>query len=311
MAEAVPFSEIWYKDCFYHALFSAILTFGKRHETMQVNDFYKYSLSTEGILSYQQCKDLSVEEGLARIGIEISTFRLENNVINSLKKWIDKGYLVIVNVDRMVLKSEASNVDTTCHSVLVYGYENDTFFIMENRYVSSCLFERKEISAELLNEAYLSFINKLKHFKYGMYVVKDIGHCADESDLIFIMQQCLTLNIGIRKKSLTYLQNYIDSISSVFQSETDFKAYSDIMMKVMNEIIVNKTIEEYSISRIINNPEYTTALQSILNKWKYCRTLVYKYQLLNRFAAADMKKIVDTFHEIVAEEKLFIKKLEE
>lgn len=310
MSEAVTFSEVWYKDCFYHALFSAIMTLGENHETMQVYDFYKYSLSPNGVLSYKQCKELRVEEGLARIGVEISTCKPKEQISRSLKNWLDEGCLIIVNVDRNVLEPQVNNIDVACHSVLVYGYDENDFLIMENRYVNSNLFEKKVIDADLLSKAYLSFIDILKHFKYGAYVISK--RCAIENtpDLRQLMFDCISSNYEERKKSIESLQQYVEVINQRIRTESALNEYGNEIMKCMNDVIVNKNVEEYSIRSVLGTQPFSNTLGTIIEKWKLCRTLIYKYQLLNRFSISDMEKVTKILHEIIIEENKFVLELE-
>ena len=311
MYKAIGFSDIWYKDCFYHALFSAILTFGKNYKIMQVKDFFEYRLSQKGELSYQQCEEMSIEEGLERIGIGVSTYRIEKCVISELKKWIDQEYLIILNVDRDVMNSEKSDVDVTCHSILVYGYENDYFNIMENRYVNSCLFEKRIVGQEKLNTAYLSFINKLNYFKYGMYVIKNMASIEDNLNFVKMIIDCIYKNLNSKEKSIKYLEDYIIRFKQKIIPDKLLKENIDDIMKVMNNIIVNKTVEEFSIRNIIENKEYICGFKNVLEKWKLCRTLMYKYQLFGIYRPTDIEKVIITLQEIVIEEKKLILNIKE
>lgn len=311
MIEAVPFSEIWYKDCFYHALFSAIISFKKNYSIMQVNDFFEYRLSDKGILSYHQCEVLNVDVGLEKIGLKLSTYRLEENVVSFLKKWIDEGKLIILNVDRNIINSENTELDVTCHSILVYGYKDEDFLVMENRYVNSCLFEKKTVNQKNLNLAYHSFINKLKHFKYGMYVLENIPTVRVNCDIGKMMTDNIYKNLQRREKSMEYLSKFINYIEQQITTQENLNKCVDDIMKVFNDVIVNKTIEEFSIARILNDNGYTDIFRNILEKWKLCRTLVYKYQLLKRYTEADMKKVISTLQDILVEERKLILKIKE
>lgn len=304
MKAIIPFTQVWYKNCFYHALFTIVSMYDREYKIFLQNDFYKYNYNRENFeLDYVEIATRDVAEDLKEIGIGVTTERPVNDIIFILINYLQQGKLLIVNIDKNVLQNENYNEDIACHSIMVYGYDEEKkcFNILENRYVNSSLFEVGELEEDKLQIAYSSFVEALTHYKYGIYIFEEMQlEKGAVIDCKACMRNYIMQNASIRKNSLEVFRQFVEDVQHNITNKEELELHLDHLMKICNQVIVGKKIEIFSFQTILGADAegINDIFSRILEKWKFIRTCFFQYQMRRRYREETITKIIQSLCDI-------------
>ncbi|GHU36511.1 hypothetical protein FACS1894105_06980 [Clostridia bacterium] len=279
-----PFTEFFYKDCFYNHLFTIVNYYGGN-----VMAFFSilrlyYEDNPNGCLGIK-IHDEKLADGtiLDRLGIRRIEYFDSDNLIEIIRNAIDCGEPIIVLIDGFFesIRKDIFQVEHLDHSLLVFGYENKSqdFSIIEHNSKNSLKYHPCLIGwQELLNavngyKKYFSKDNPIcfqfkKNKPLEELSAHDYSHrfirtyASERNELLNGLEQ-----LNIFHSKLLELKNVKHCVSQNF----------DTALNELNHIINMKKLENYTLRYCFGEEQELLQMHDeVVKLWSYIR-LIFLY----------------------------------
>ena len=276
----VPFNDISYKTCFYNPLFSSIIWYNKKFDSLIMNESFFYSIDENSFLGITVSSKRTFEEKeiLDRIGIKLSKIEVkENEFINFIKDRVDHDVPLMIEIDSFLYPriNYYVNGDKSTHYVMITGYDDEKriFHIIES------INETKEevVDYDLLIKCYFSLNNA------NLFMILNIEQNFNKAE-----ENIRKMFIDIYSKLRHVLS---DSLHFLDIAKNRIRSFDSGMLRKIEDnpeelfyefqkIIHIKQIEKYK-SNYLFDDSFDLNYDRIIEKWNMIKNLIIKYTLLN------------------------------
>lgn len=283
----IPFTNIWYKDCFFMSLFH-LLDLQQRNKIL-LNEFYLYQDSYE-LLNIKSVKLYhDIYSLLSTIGMTCNYEFRVSDVVESVIKSLDSGEYVILAIDPFYedIRRDTYQKSHIPHCILVYGYSDKEFNIVEQNYSLSLQYSHKTITHDILYDSYHGFLKQMVDPNYiGDKFPSECKIQEQYPTYFAIKYNRQKVNVDIDKMIsfiLSYIPDMLNSIEHLESRKIELQKYYEISNETelnlliisINKIIIAKKIDLYRFDIIASDKEKGLLIQSI-TKWTYLRTIFSK-----------------------------------
>lgn len=306
----IIFNDIFYKSCFYNALFTVLLSCRYPIGYFFVNDFIIYTTNSHGIIgvNYQGLKGCKriLEDTMVRYRGEKHVTDIVKYAVNKIKEgnilliWIDPYYAQI-RKDTYMIKHRS-------HPWVVadVDIENKFFFVYEHTNSDSLNYQKQGVSFDEISACYESYITLYANDENG-YSCYSFEHKPKNQkinlDLNRIYLDNLILNKDKLSDNLNAMISFIDTFEGHITDLVYLKANRENLIASLNKLINAKKVERYVYENILKNePGLKKVVSSIADKWELIRSILLKYYLTD--------KITEKRQALLIEELLNIKDCE-
>ncbi len=301
----MPFNELFFKGCFYNALFPAIRHFGKNIELFLANDIivydYKNINNNEENKFHFSVKYIEKEgkaELLNQLGILCTRHNRSLNLVKDLENAINIKHPAIVWIDCYYesFRVDAYNKQHIAHTLLVYGYsrEKQQFHVLEQINRNSLTYQPILISYKEMVECYEGYMN---NFYKGEDTLHELYPNTDKNNNEIADNQSLE---SIKRSFADYLRDNLNTIFTSLSNIDYFESYYMELIKDknslqknaqdlcvgLNAIIDAKRVESYRISKLFDDSDAITVLIG-----KIIQELEIMRKIINIFAFTGKYKI--------------------
>ena len=305
-----PFVDIWYKDCFFMSLMHLLNLQQKIY--LLFNEFYIYSKdSTLSIKTLKYDED-NIFKLLPKIGLnckyKMKISDIQSEIIKSLnnKEWI------ILAVDPFYedIRKDAYKKLHIPHCLLIYGYSQEVFYIVEQNYILSLHYKLGEISQKSLIESYNGFLEEVR--KNSKYIGEDFPvECKIKSQFpTYFTIKNNNKNIVIDvKKLINFILNSIpillDSLKALKKQENylqklykkgEEKQLTELISQI-NKIIIARKVDDFRFEKLTSNNQKILIQESVKN-WTYLRTIFSKLLFSKKYNEEHFINIILSIRKI-------------
>lgn len=314
-----PFNDIWYKNCFYSALFPVIQSFNKSITPILLNEIYYYSYRPKSItLQYEVNERFSEDEISRSMGILVKANR-NDDIFDQIINAIDSNNPVILFIDCFYesIRPDAYLKNHFPHYILIIGYNSSEkeFHIIEHQYRDSFTFEKRTISFSDIIKSYSSAlvyfqdqINIPTYYEFSSFE-PIIQNPNDNEFWVQSFYDHLGEQEQLIKRGISNIEQFTIDLESVVSNERDFTCYfeenHEVLFEAFNTIIRNKEIEIYRLKKVFGSIELTKNLEHVHNHWCIIRGMFWKYKFSNSYDVKFFRVILDRLNIISKNEHVF------
>ncbi|WP_339801530.1 BtrH N-terminal domain-containing protein [Paenibacillus sp. FSL R5-0744] len=323
----LPFNNLFFRNCFYNALFPAILYHNKSITPFFLSDIFIYEYDeTLGLISSQTLSVHSDEYILKKIGVLMNTQFPNSDVINIIKGELNNGIPVILGIDCYYspIRNDTYLQKHLAHYILIFGYDaqDDSFLILEHQNRDTLTYSPQKIAASDVLKCYESFLS----ISEGMDTSALFSVCANneyrvgEATVLEEFFECFLENIkkhSSRRTTLmsTAITKFKGDILEALKNETSMTQFlaskGDKLLVNLNELIDNIHLEHYRLEHIYSDDKQTLELHSsILSNWMKVRAIFLKYQLTGRFNPKSFNQITPCLEQLLILESNYLNRFE-
>ncbi|MHB1485867.1 MAG: cysteine peptidase family C39 domain-containing protein [Saccharofermentanales bacterium] len=278
-------NDLYFKNCYYSALFPIILHFNKSITPIILNDIYIYELDSEVTPNLIRVKQHNIVEEYSEIlkerGIN-EELTEPSDLIAQIKSFIDEGRPVMLFIDCFYepIRFDAFKQNHWTHILPLYGYDDDrrVFKILEHKYATGFTYGEFELDyddAVLCNEG---FIKNNTHgdfsgfFAFGgdtekgrqPYTAEDekadikvfIGAIKNRKDEIFA--------------GIDVLSVFVDKIGDIIGSLKNTPEIYGKLAENISRIKLAKSVERYRFLKVFGNDRQVMDLADrLLELWSF------------------------------------------
>jgi len=311
-----PYNDIWYKNCFYHALFPIIKHFNRDIFPFIVNDIfiYKYNNSKVGVeFDLEIIEKDNIEKILEDMSISVFTKVESPNILEDLIDSINNERPVIIYIDQYYesIRPDSYQKNHWGHTLLIYGYNNieESFNIIEHRYRDCFLYEKRIMSYSDVEKCYNGFIaNFQKEKKYPTYYEYTMKHSDPsfnkynifkKSDYVDMFFENLQENRKAIYNGIENIKLFTGDYKKMVFDEMALKNNVDSLLDSLNRLVGNKNLERYYILKLLDSKLSSIELcNAIINDWNFIRSIIGKYQLTLKYNLKSFEKTIEKLIEI-------------
>lgn len=315
------FNHIWYKDCFYMALFQ-MLDFPERMFILSNELSYPHYSLNDRIPLIKSEKNIigNISNILSYIGYSCEgMFPVKS--IDSIKWYIDSGYYIILTVDPYYLsvRQDSYHKRHLAHCILVFGYEESDFLVIDQDYSFSLSYNVKRVDSREVIIASQSFHRQLdsKAFATDSFPVE----CMIDNRLPILFK------IRKDKARLANLQTFHDNffvgnLPKVVESAKSLASHYSIFLRgylsndinektgiidIIHKIILSRRVDYYRFSNLEVNLGINGFLHQAISKWEYLRAIFSKS--LYKGSIDSYLRIQETLQVISQLERIYYSKV--
>lgn len=314
----MPFNELFYKSCFYNALFPIIKHFGKDIELFLANDTIVYNY--QNINTDNESKlDFSIEyienkektELLDQLGILYNGHKRSLNLIEDLENAVKLKHPAIIWVDCYYesFRADAYNKQHMAHTLLVYGYNHkkQQFHVFEQINRNSLTYQPIVISYKEMAECYAGFVNNFhldEDTLYEFYTNADKNNyeLADNQALANIKKNfanCLKDNSDKFLASIRNIDYFESNYIELIKDESCLQESANDLCLRFNAIIDAKRVEKYRLSRLLDGAETIAVLiEKIIQEWESIRKIISIYAFTGKYKVDSLSKTLRNIENI-------------
>ncbi|MFC5407302.1 hypothetical protein [Cohnella soli] len=318
-----PFNEIYFRNCFYNALFPVIRHFGRTEDCYILNESHSYEMDEETYQIYHATKYLrSDQELLEYINIAGPRLDLRDNVVSRIVQAIDDGHPVIVFVDCFYLSIRPDTFHKLhcLHSLLIHGYdtERQLFHIIEHEYRDSYLYEKRNVPFQ---DIVVSCQNIHDSLNWGNDLPIGQEYYLRDPQQIFDRERSqLGLRARYIESALSGMAEQMDALKvlasfgclleSVVLEETKLQVYLegnfDLLFQRLTDIINNHVVRKYQIRKVFQDTVFIADLDQIINDWQLIRSVFGKYQYSSFYQPRSFQFLLRKLEEAAEVERRFL-----
>ncbi|RCW43491.1 C39 family peptidase [Paenibacillus prosopidis] len=303
-----PYNGLYFKTCFYNALFPALAYLGRSECRFLMNEMFVYEFDEEHGQISQAAIGLYPEEELYRLlGL---AFKREDNMddpIHSVIRAINHRQPVILLIDSFF---ESIRPDTyqkyhLPHYILVHGYDMDrqVFHIIEHRYQESMLYIKRELPFEdvaLCCEGVKEKFGHLRHLPNFLSFSLRTGEPQSEPDPLRNASMDYYRHAWNERERvlgcLPEMQKFHRAFSHICASESLLRAWVERQFGQwpfrLTSVILNKMLEKQRL-QILEFPEtLNSRLGQVIEDWKLIQAILLKYKTTGVYNAESIETVV-------------------
>lgn len=296
--EVLVFNDIFYKSCFYNALFTALKSCGYPINHFLANDFITYTTNSNGIIdvNYQELK--SCKQILEDTKVRYRGESYITDIVKYAADKISKGNILIVWIDPYYasIRKDAYMVKHRSHPWVVteIDMENKKIFVYEHTNSNSLNYRKQGVSFNEISACYESYIKLYTKDQNGYSCYSFEHKPADfkvNLDVYSIYIDNLISNKEKICSNLNAQASFIDSFSEYIMDLECLKANRETLIESLNELINAKKVEKHVYQSILSNESVLNeAISCIVDKWECIRSILLKYYLMNKIT--EKKQVV-------------------
>lgn len=302
--EVKEFNDIWYKNCFYNALIPVINSFHGEIKDYIVNDIAgEYKLHKSGKYTHLEYgTEIFKGIGLEELGITYESQKNCAHVTERIIQYINNDKLVIVSVDCFYepIRKDTFYINHWPHVLLIYGYDDESFLIIESEYISDVRYKKMQIGKEDLEKCYISFN---QYFNKGNLF--DTLYAFSKANKW--KKQCY---FNMKKKIeevLSYKERRIRSCDTILDYEkiirhTDFTILDnqDEYIMGLNSVINNLMVEKYALDKfnLLADQNINILFEESIRIWKATRAILVKCVFTKKNDEKLISKAIDNLYTI-------------
>ena len=283
-----PYNEVFYKNCFYNALFPVIRYLGREPLAFMVEDVFKYDLSKDSKmkLDVDFIPGRDILETFSDLEIEVNVKEQSSNIINDTIDALLNHRPVIIPVDCYYepIREDTYQKIHWAHSLLFYGFDLDkqTFNIIEHSDINSLDYQKKEIHFSDVEKAYHGYLNYFgEQAKWSFYDFRELNENHTQKSLAYqtMLAHNVLSNKALINDGLKMLHNFTDHFESLSNSQTEMLLNIENIIFGINNIIKWKSAERYRFGKLFE--EQTPILNQIAdleNKWRMIKLNLERYK---------------------------------
>lgn len=275
------YNEVFYKSCFYNALFAGIKYLGINPYDVMVQAVPSYSVNEKTELvevNYMEAKTWTtiMEENK----INIITLNQCDEIINVMKKSLREKSLLIIQIDGYYspIREDLYGKLHWAHNILVYGFDDSTgiFHILEQSERSLLDYSEKEITYYDLENAFKKGLERFGVNPTEPPVVIMEGNkriAQGESDEALQKREIWIKNIAdayqILQEKIVLLE---DSFERYLEQSMTWEKELPLLLDNINKIIESKKVFNKLILAFIQDEQIIKLSSDLLDEWIIVRS---------------------------------------
>lgn len=305
--EAKPFNKYFLNGCFKHQLLTIIDSYNLNTNIYLLNNTFTLENKNNEIkpiaLYFFKYKDI-----YKKIGIKVlyKRSKCKNNIkylINNLNN--NKVIIVAVDCYNLKYRKDLYHKIHSFHYILIYGYNKDKFYVVDQNYINSVIYIKKMVSFAEIDEAINGYINTYKHNNETIfYVVNKISKSAYfdmNSFYLNIKKKKNKLNNGMKLLSLKF-----NEIKDILLNETKLKENINQIIKLIMVLRGNAESFKFRAS-ILKNKELSELLNELVNNYTFTFAILCKYEMSKKYNSLSIKSCINKLDEIYLKERKALK----
>ncbi|PZD96807.1 hypothetical protein DNH61_06310 [Paenibacillus sambharensis] len=309
-----PFREIYYKDCYYNALFPVLTYFNRPLTPFLLNDIFIYRYTPSSCVIKHDIVPIQGEKRiLDRLGLWKKERRYSNDMLQLAMAALRLNRPVIVFVDcyYLPLRLDAYRKLHFPHFLLLFGCSsrNRTFRAMEHKYRDSFDYAEEDISIEDLHAAYSGAFREFQpppelstYSEYGI-LNESSGAQGSEQEYLWTYRQAMLEREEEIRAGLSQLRQFQCDMSAVMSDQEAIYREAGRLLDVSAVIFNNLRLEQYRLTRVFGpNPEWEQ-LGGVLDNWNFIRGILKKFMLTNVYQEKSFARAQERLEQIVTSEE--------
>lgn len=280
LSELEVFKDLWYRDCIYHSIFTALSYYKKPIYPFLSQNIYLYDINNNnGLITMRKPINKDIGTILDSMGISLRYETVKDDVIQEVVSNIDHKRIMIIPIDKYYMEICLDTYRKVHHRhyIMIYGYDisEQKVYIIENKYLNSPLFEKKCLSFQSLYEAHLGYCcNYYDETKKDYMCLEKVSDSVCDVNMIR-EEYTDNLNqfVSDKQESLKYIEQLIELLRLEGQ-QIDIQQW----LNMCNDIITNKKIELFSCRKLDVNCNYELK-DSIIETWDLVRIYLLKLDM--------------------------------
>jgi hypothetical protein len=278
-------NDLYFKNCYYSALFPMILHFNKSITPIVLNDIYIYQKNdddkriTIGLRNDEIAKDYT--DVLKERGI-IEQVITPKDVVEEIKSNIDSNRPVMLFIDCFyeTLRFDTINYIHCGHILMIYGYNDNeqAFEILEHKYATGFTYDRFMFSYEDAKKCHDGFLENCSHNDFSGFIVFDGDTeqgkkpytTEDEKNDIKIFIDVMNTKKADILKGIDDLSDFIANFDEFFEKLKNSPELFGEVCEMLNRIKLSKSVERYRLLKVFGNNEKVMSIaDKLLELWAY------------------------------------------
>ncbi len=310
-----PFNDLYYRSCFYNALFPIVMHFNGDIIPFILNDLraYSYTSTGQGInLDIEFIQLESTEKILSGMNISMDTKEYSSNIIGDIRDSIlkDRPALIFIDCFYESIRKDAYRSRHIPHNITIFGFDdiNRQCHIIEHKYRESLTYEKMTISFEDIIDSYESYLANYQQYLdmptfFEFYPGEEGRRNTGGTIVLSSFQENLVGRREIIEKSLENLKLFIDEYKQMALSEILMKQVSERVLMCFTNIMNIKRVEKYATEKLFKEDRQVYELvDNILIAWNHARLILAKYVYSLRYTPDTFNHIIESLHEVYRNE---------
>jgi hypothetical protein len=310
-----PYNDIGNKGCFWHAFYPILVHFNKSIYPFISNDIFVYRYY-DSIGHTRFCLDpipiSKFNTILDDLGIRaVSKKIVAQDILNELINSIDNKKPVIILIDCFYesIRPDTYEKEHLPHALLIYGYNNleQTFHIIEHKYIDSIQYENRTISYNDIINCYNSYLNyfhnadksNYTYLEFSLIGEYSLSHNLTNNVYISKYLQHLNNHANQIKDSLKNINLFLQEFCHIVFEEPVLKNSVDTLINTITSVLDSKNIERYCILKFFGEMDINIKLcDSIIANWSFIRGIIIKYKYSKIYNRTHFEKSLNKLREI-------------
>lgn len=286
-----PFSDLYFKTCFYNSFFPVVKYFGQSITPFLFNDLITYNEFDTNILKVEPIFEPIMEWNhlLAINGLIVRAEYSVDNLVEEITQALLSGHPVVLWVDSIFLpyRKDTFLQKHLPHTILIFGvdYANRIFHIIDHEHKEMLLYDQKIISFDDVVAAYEEITQK---FALNQPAYLEFMEAEDSSKPNIFEDFCrerylrvLSERIDPIQRSMSLLKQTVDTMYDLLR-KPELTAHHPKLVEELNQLVNAKKAELYRYSLMPDMlKEVITLLESLIQDWMYTRKIIVKFSLSN------------------------------
>lgn len=293
LGELEVFKNLWYRDCIYHSIFTALSYYKKPIYPFLSQNIYLYDINSNNrLITMRKPINKDISTVLDSMGISLRYESVKYDIIQEVVSNIDHKRMMIIPVDKyyMEICLDTYRKVHHRHDIMIYGYNisEQKVYIIENKYLNSPLFEKKCLSFQSLYEAHLGYCcNYYDEIKKDYMCLENISDfVCDVNKIREEYTDNLKQFVSDKQESLKYIEQLMKKLLLEGQ-QIDTGQW----LNMCNDIITNKKIELFSYRKLNVDCNYELK-DSIIKTWDLVRLCLLKLDM-----AKNKENLLNNIHK--------------
>lgn len=328
-----PFNYLYYRHCFYNALFPAIKYYEKDIMPILTNDIAIFELTV--LKDFKQLNiryksNETIEQLLRKQGITCNTKIASDSIVNDIIFSISNNNPVIIAIDCFYspIREDLFQKIHWVHYWFIYGYDTvkKEFHIVEHRHRGSLTYKKYVVTFQDLINAYNGALSALNDNEMSGYFIADYWECSKIPTYFEFSCDTSPFESNLDTYKKIFAEGMISSQESIFSGLKQIQAFEEFFKDiVLNEEVLRENVNKFinMINSIINahkaeiyktNLLFTDAedivvlLNKVVDAWEFIRVKLSRYAYTMVYNIKSLHSTVDKFMQVYNFEKEFYEK---
>ncbi len=306
----IAFDDLYYKDCFFNALFPIISHFNKNIIDFYTNEIIAYKVFSGQLFDFgiEYISNLTTFQRLEYMGIFTVQREYSSDVITDIICDINANRPLIILVDAFYEsnRKDTFNREHLSHSLVVYGYDKnkEVLYVLEHDKADSLKFKATAINFKEMINSYEGYISNFK----GVYGKASLFsfYLIDKGELIhndkgkYIQTKFNNRNLILER--IASLKSFVEEFDKININNIGR------ILPILNEIVNAKKIEKFQIESLFQSDCcFITILDSIIDDISIVRAILSKAQITQSIESSTKNKLYNKMMNIYSKEEEFLK----